>query len=238
MRASASARNSSARPAPSLPIIRAQGSVRPELETDSEMVTRSESGATAASRRTPRDFSATSSSAVIATTGTRKTDPAEARRAFWFHSLTVPAVVRTAVAPKASAERISVPRLPGSCKPAATRSSAALSFAGSADWIFQTGGTSNAAIPCGCCVATALAKTSSARSISSTPRGSHAGGAMRSERKIVFSGSPLSSASRSRFSPSMATSPPLRRACPAKAARSCLTRALAWLVTRIGCIDI
>ena len=70
-------------------------------------------GATAASRRTPRDFSARSWSAATCTTGTRKTEPAEARRAFWFHSLTVPGVVRTAVAPKASAERTSVPRLPG-----------------------------------------------------------------------------------------------------------------------------
>jgi hypothetical protein len=57
-------------------------------------------------------------------------------------------------------------------------------------------------------------------------------------RSDALSGSPLSSASRSRFSPSMATRPPLKRACPAKAARSCLTRALARLVTRIACVVI
>ena len=58
-------------------------------------------------------------------TGRRKTDPAEARRAFWFHGLTVPGRVMNPVAPKASAERMRVPRLPGSCRPAAMRMSGA-----------------------------------------------------------------------------------------------------------------
>ena len=86
----------------------------------------SDPGATAARRRRPRDLSVASLRASTATTGTRKTEPAEARRAFWFHSLTVPAVVRTAVAPKASAERMSVPRLPGSCRAAAMSRSGVL----------------------------------------------------------------------------------------------------------------
>ena len=57
--------------------------------------------------------------------GTRKAEPAEARSAFGFQGLTVPGSRRTPVAAKASAERRSVPRLPGSCRPARTRISGA-----------------------------------------------------------------------------------------------------------------
>ena len=52
--------------------------------------------------------------------GRRKAEPEEARIAFGFHRLTVPGNRIMPVAPKASAERASVPRLPaGSCNPAA-----------------------------------------------------------------------------------------------------------------------
>ena len=44
----------------------------------------------------------------------RKTLPAEARTALGFHALTVPGRLMMPVAPKASAERRMVPRLPGS----------------------------------------------------------------------------------------------------------------------------
>jgi len=47
----------------------------------------------------------------------RRTLPAEARTAFGFHWLTVPGRAMMPLAPKASAERRIVPRLPGSCRP-------------------------------------------------------------------------------------------------------------------------
>ena len=52
--------------------------------------------------------------AVAASSGRRKTLPAEARTALGFHALTVPGSVRMPWAPKASAERRMAPRLPGS----------------------------------------------------------------------------------------------------------------------------
>jgi hypothetical protein len=66
--------------------------------------------------------------------GVRKTLPAEARRAFWFQGLTVPGVVRMPVAPKASAERMRVPRLPGSCRPAAIEDQGVLVMTASSLW--------------------------------------------------------------------------------------------------------
>ena len=55
----------------------------------------------------------------------RKMLPAEARTALGFHALTVPGRQITPSAPKASAERRIVPRLPGSCRPASTTISGA-----------------------------------------------------------------------------------------------------------------
>ncbi len=54
----------------------------------------------------------------------RNIDPADARRAFQFHGLTVRSPSSNPVAPNASAERAMVPRLPGSCSPAAMTTSA------------------------------------------------------------------------------------------------------------------
>ncbi len=128
MKLSARAMRSAERPAPSLPIMTAQGPTR--LASVAGMGLRvsvgPEPGATAARRLILRDLSRRISAGVTATTGTRKTDPAEARRAFWFQGLTVPAVVRTPVAPKASAERMRVPRLPGSWSAAAMSRSEAV----------------------------------------------------------------------------------------------------------------
>src|ERR1017187_8399659 len=78
MRAVAIWRSSVVSPEPSLPIIRAQGWAR------SAAATGRASGpwglpATAAKRHRPRDFRARMSAGVAATTGTRKTEPAQAR---------------------------------------------------------------------------------------------------------------------------------------------------------------
>src|SRR6266851_4784275 len=205
--ASAISSHSAARPAPSLPIISAQA---PARFASCAAITPTSSVPTAASSRTPRCFNAAISSTVTPTTGTRNTLPTLARRAFWFQALTVPGVVSTPAAPNASAERTSVPRLPGSCKPAAIRiNGAACSITSSS---VRTGGMISAATPCGDCVSTTLAKTSSVSRSSSTLRGTIPGTVRRSLTKTVFSTMPLRSASSSRWSPSIATSPPLSRA--------------------------
>ena len=67
-----------------------------------------------------REGARTNPFALAVRNGTRKTLPADARTAFGFHALTVPGRHRTPLAPKASAERRIVPRLPGSCRPAST----------------------------------------------------------------------------------------------------------------------
>jgi hypothetical protein len=84
------------------------------------------------------------SSSVAETTGMRKTLPTDARRAFWFQALTVPGVVMTPVAPKASADRTSVPRFPGSCNAAAMRIRGVPVMMSS---MLRTGGTMRAATP-------------------------------------------------------------------------------------------
>src|SRR4029077_6953056 len=64
--------------------------------------------------------------------GKRKIEPAEPRRTFELYGLTVPSVRKIPAAPKASAERRIVPRLPGSCRPAATTNRP--SFERSSSW--------------------------------------------------------------------------------------------------------
>ena len=88
--------------------------------------------------------------------GTRKTLPADARTAFGFHALTVPGRLTTPVAPKASAERRIVPRLPGSCRPARTRTKGIdLRCRPSTCSHVHCGGSTSAAIGCGVSVASA-----------------------------------------------------------------------------------
>jgi hypothetical protein len=60
--------------------------------------------------------------------------------------------------------------------------------------------------------------------------GTNLGSSLRSLTKIVFNTMPLRNASPSRLSPSIATIPPLSRACPANAALNCFTRAFVRLV--------
>ncbi len=221
--ASAIAINSALNPAPSFPIITAQASTR------SPSFTAVPPEPTAARRRIPRSFNSAISATSIAITGTRNTLPALARNAFWFHALTVPGVVSTPVAPKASADRMSVPRFPGSCNPAATRINAADPPLPNTSSDPNTGGIISAAIPCGVSVSTTLRNRSSVSRITSTPRGKPFGVPRRSPKNTVFNEAPLRKASSTRCSPSIATNPSLRRACPPKAARSCFTRAFALL---------
>ena len=60
--------------------------------------------------------------------GSRKTEPAEARTTLGLNGLTVPSPRTTPPAPKASAERRIVPRFPGSCTPAIANSGPACGF--------------------------------------------------------------------------------------------------------------
>src|ERR1700728_3977757 len=117
MWAEARSSNSAESPLPSLPIRKAAGPERSELEQGiasalAEAGTAAKTGIcrSASAAKAREDFSAT--------TGMRKADPAEARRAFAFQTLTVPGRAMTPLAPKASAERTRVPKLPGSCKEA------------------------------------------------------------------------------------------------------------------------
>src|SRR5581483_5365836 len=116
-------------PAPSLPTNEAQEHVRSEscnlrafcglLPSPSAIC--DERGAINAMAVISRDFSsAMSSSDGSFMTGSRNTEPAEARITFVFHWLTVPSMEITEPAPNASAERIIVPKFPGSWIPAAT----------------------------------------------------------------------------------------------------------------------
>ena len=94
------------------------------------------------------------------TIGSRKLDPAEARSAFWFHGLTLPGVSKTPLAANASADRMIVPTLPGSCSPARMRSRG--SSAASIDSSVHSGAFTSAAMPWGESVAQAWSKASAA----------------------------------------------------------------------------
>src|ERR1700728_3385165 len=109
--------NSEESPLPSLPMRNAAGPDRSEREQGIASVpavagTAAKTGIcrSASAAKVREDFSAI--------TGMRKADPAEARRALAFQILTVPGRAMTPLAPKASAERTRVPKLPGSCKEA------------------------------------------------------------------------------------------------------------------------
>src|ERR1035441_7746123 len=107
--------SSRARPAPSLPMKMASGSFHEICGSGVPWCDE------VASRRTPCPRrSGMSSTEEICKQGKRKIEPAEPRRTFELYGLTVPSVRKTPAAPKASAERRIVPRLPGSCRPAAT----------------------------------------------------------------------------------------------------------------------
>ncbi len=163
--ASAISIHSAANPAPSFPIITAQA---PLKSISCAATTRALRTHSRNQPHSPR-LQPSISDAATATTGTRNTLPTLARSAFWFHALTVPGVVNTPVAPNASADRTSVPRFPGSCNPAAIKINAAVPHVPTPHSNSQTGGTTNAAIPCGDCVSTALRNTSSVSRTTSTP---------------------------------------------------------------------
>jgi len=103
------------KPAPSLPTKMASG---PENLAWSRDVPLCDAVAT---RRSPRSFiRPRASDSFVLATGSRNTEPAEARTTLGLKGLTVPSPSTTPPAPKASAERKIVPRLPGSCTPAIT----------------------------------------------------------------------------------------------------------------------
>ena len=149
----ASSRACEERPAPSLPIISAQGATRYASIAGVALVER----ATAAKRRMSASFKlAVMLESESRRMGMRKTEPAEARTAFAFHGLTQSGVSHTCAMPKASADRRRVPRLPGSCSDSTTRWMAGWAIA----CAMMRGIASVAAMPCGAAVSTALAKTS------------------------------------------------------------------------------
>ena len=138
-------------PLPSLPMRRAAGPAMSTRSAGCAARAVVEKIFTPASRRRWRH-----SFSPAASSGTRKTLPAEARTAFGFHALTVPGRLTTPVAPKASAERRIVPRLPGSCRPASTTTSGAVSCGPPSKCAHvQSGGSTSAAIGCGVSVASA-----------------------------------------------------------------------------------
>ena len=89
--------------------------------------------------------------------GKRKMDPAEARTTFSFHGLTEVCVSKTPSTPKASAERNSVPRLPGSWSSQPT-SSMDEHCSSVSSWM--DGILARANNPCGCSVLTMVGNKS------------------------------------------------------------------------------
>ena len=149
---------------------------------------------------------------------------------FWFQGLTVPGVVRTPVAPKASAERMRVPRLPGSWRPTAMRMRG---VARDGEHLLEgaDGGDEEGGDALGGAGFGDGGEDVRGEAEEFDAGGEVGGGSRRSERKTVLRAWPLRRASSRRWSPSMAMRPLERRALDWKAARSCLTRAFERLVT-------
>src|SRR6202142_559942 len=118
-RPAAPALHSSLTPRPSLPITKAHPRLRPAWSRFFEA-----EGA-AAYTSSPCAWSAARAGAASSpvSSGTRKTEPADARTAFGLYGLTVPFRKIRPVAPKASAVRMIAPALPGSCTPSRTTTS-------------------------------------------------------------------------------------------------------------------
>src|SRR5206468_7557907 len=121
----------------------------------------------AISRRSCVRIAPSIASSFVRAMGTRNTDPADARTSLELKGLTVPSPSSTPAAPKASAERRIVPRLPGSCTPAIASSgpACALAITSSGECSFQR---TRAATPCGVSLGTTLANSLSGRSRVST----------------------------------------------------------------------
>jgi hypothetical protein len=147
---------------------------------------------------------------VVLRMGRRKRLPAEARTALGFHALTVPGSERMPSAPKASAERRMVPRLPGSCSPARTTMSGA-SFCVPRRWArVQSGGSTRAAMGCGVSVARVEARSSGGTRRISVAEGRWMESSSRCEScatKTQGIRIPARRASSSRWNPSIPASP-------------------------------
>src|SRR5580658_9941178 len=114
---------SGARPAPSPPTKRAAGASR--LTSDGRNTfTPATVRVVAAQILMPelRSCLISTDGEIPTSRGRRKLEPAEARKDLGDQGWAVPCVAMAPVAPKASAERMAVPLLPGSCTPARTRS--------------------------------------------------------------------------------------------------------------------